>query len=353
MKQLLIALTVLSSGLTFVQGYYAARTTHQQEMAPFVQQNPSQGTNELRPPPKPTKATLADALKTITEKDAKEVVYYLADDAREGRMSGKKGNEEAAAWIKARFESFGFNAEYQQFQINGGMNQGPKREVGKSVSNNVIATLPGKTDRLIIVASHLDHVGYGPQMALDRTIGIHHGADDNASGCAGVLEVAEAVSKMEKLDHTIVCICFSGEEMGLIGSKHYVGELGKDGLSKIDLMINFDMIGRMTDQKSIQAIGARQNQFLMKQLPELEKKYGVSIRPTTGDGDDNSDHAPFRHAGVPVCFFFTGLHKDYHRITDTADKINYEGLTAVAKLGLEVLVSSDKSGAVNPKKNWD
>jgi hypothetical protein len=352
MKQLLVFFAILSSSLTVCQIYFSGQNA-QQGQPQINQVAPPQGSSELKQPVTPPKMALTDALASITEKDAKEVVYYLADDAREGRMSGKKGNREAAAWIKARFDSYGFTTEYQPFAINAGMNQGPNREVGQPVTNNVIATLPGKTDRVIVVASHLDHVGYGPQMALDRTIGIHPGADDNASGCAGVLEVAEAVSKMEKLEHTIVCICFSGEEMGLIGSTHYVRGLGQAGLSKIDLMINFDMIGRMTDQKTIQAIGTRQNQFLMKQFPELEKKYGVSVRPTTGDGDDNSDHAPFRHAGVPVCFFFTGLHNNYHRVSDTADKINYDGLASVAKLGLEVLASSDKEVVGNPRKNWN
>jgi Zn-dependent M28 family amino/carboxypeptidase len=294
-------------------------------------------------PEKPKKLDAVAAVATVTEKDAKEIVYWLADDAREGRMTGKKGNREAAAWIKARFDSFGLKTEYQSFPVYSGTNPGPKNEAGEASSNNVIATLPGKTERKIVVTSHLDHVGYGPRMALDKTIAVHNGADDNASGCAGVLEVAEAMSKMEQPKHTIIFICFSGEEMGLVGSKHYVSHLSKDDVSKIDLAVNFDMIGRMNEKKTVQAIGARKNQVMSNFLMQLEKKYAVNMGITTGDGDDNSDHAPFRHAGVPICFFFTGLHNDYHRVSDDADKINYNGLVVVARMGLELVLESDKT----------
>lgn len=288
----------------------------------------------------PAYLTVDQAKELITVEKNQKVLYWLADDAREGRMSGKKGNKEAAEYVKTKFESFGLKTSYQKFPIRR-MNPGPHREEGDDFTQNVIGVLPGETDRVIIVASHVDHVGWGPQMTLDNRVGIHNGADDNGSGTTGVIACAEAFSRIKTLKHTIVFITFSGEEMGLIGSQYYVKQLGQQGLDKIDLMVNFDMIGRLAPRKSCKAIGARNNPELTRLIGNLEKKYTITFEPTTGDGDDNSDHAPFRKLGVPVCFFFTGLHDKYHRVTDKPDTIDYVGLTEITKFAFEMVCQYD------------
>lgn len=344
MKQLLAGLLVLSSLLSIWGVYY--KTQHKRQPiqnSPIVQVPPITQRPVTPIIPDPKELTVEQAKeKIITEKAAKEVVYWLADDAREGRMSGKKGNREAAEYIKKKFESFGLKTSYQQFPIRK-MNNGPNDEEGDAFTNNVIGVLQGETDNKIYICSHIDHVGWGPSMTLDNKVGIHPGADDNASGCAGVVACAEAFSKIKKPKHTMVFITFSGEEMGLLGSQFYVKQLQKAEIDKIDLMVNFDMIGRLSPKTTCQAIGARKNTTLMSIIQKLEPKYTVKFEPSVGDNDNGSDHAPFRNVGVPFCFFFTGMHGQYHRTTDKPQTVDYVGLTNITKFVFEMTCEYDKA----------
>jgi aminopeptidase YwaD len=223
------------------------------------------------------------------------------------------------------------------------VNPGPKNELGDDFSQNVIAYKPGQTDSVIVIGAHLDHVGYGPAMALDNGIAIHNGADDNGSGTTGVLLTARAMSKLPPLRHTIVFILFSGEEMGLLGSKYYTNQLTVDQWKKIDLMVNYDMIGRLKPSGAVECVGARNNPTLTKILGSIESKYAPikSLEPTVSKKDD-SDHAPFHNKGVPICFFFTGLHPQYHKATDDVHLINFEGLVAVVKSGMDLVYQYDQ-----------
>lgn len=284
--------------------------------------------------------TVEEALDLITVEDATKWLTYISSDELEGRMSGKKGNKIAAQWAKDKFESFGLKAEFQKFSIRK-MNNGPQNEVGDDFTQNIIATLPGETDRVIIIGAHIDHVGWGPSMSTDGVVGIHNGADDNGSGATGVLLTAKAMSKL-KLKHTIVFLLFSGEEMGLIGSKHYVSKLSEEQLKKIDLMINYDMIGRLKSNGLVECVGARETSSLTEMLSRLEVKYPpLKLEPKTGNGQGNSDHAPFFDRRVPVCFFFTGMHPQYHKVSDKVNLINFDGLIKIAKVGMELAIMWD------------
>ena len=204
-------------------------------------------------------------------------------------------------------------------------------------TENVLAYLPGTDEKLknelIVIGAHYDHLGHGNEFSLAKKeeFGqIHHGADDNASGDATLLEVARALSK-EKLRRTIVFIAFGAEELGCLGSEYLV----KHPTQSFDVkhcvaMLNLDMVGRCRDDKLFVA-GVASGTGFDKLLEEENKDLGFKLVPSK-EGFGGSDHQPFQNAGVPVLFFFTGQHPDYHRPTDTADKLNYADMAKVAKL---------------------
>lgn len=297
---------------------------------------------ETLPPEIPKFLNREEAKSTITDKDGREFLNWLADDAREGRMSGKKGNIQSADWIESKFKSYNLQTIRQKFNIQN-LNPGPNNEIGTGYTENIIGIIAGKSDRQIIIGGHMDHIGYGPSMSRSRTRNeIHNGADDNASGTTSVIELAEAFSKMEKPNHTLVFICFSAEELGLIGSRYYVSKLSKDDKNKIDLMVNFDMVGWLKQQKSIKLSGVQRIPELLNIISTLNNKYPFSVI-AGNDSSGGSDHAPFGNAGIPYAFFHTGLHDHYHKPSDDVDKIDFEGLTLINQFAFEMIDLFDKS----------
>ncbi len=190
-------------------------------------------------------------------------------------------------------------------------------------SYNVIGVLEGSDPVLknenIIIGAHYDHLGRGGEGSLAPKPGeIHHGADDNASGTAGVIELARIFSAQRpKLKRTLIFIAFGGEEEGLLGSNYYVNH-PLAPLAKTVGMINMDMIGRMKDRKLI--IGGVGTAKEWRGLIEPEKSFALTLNE---DGVGPSDHSSFYLKQVPVLFFWTGTHNDYHKPSDTWDKINY------------------------------
>jgi Zn-dependent M28 family amino/carboxypeptidase len=152
------------------------------------------------------------------------------------------------------------------------------------------------------------------------------------------------MSKLPPLRHGIIFVLFSSEEMGLLGSKHYVSQLGADRLNKIDLMVNYDMIVRLKENGYVECVGARKSTTVTSLLQKLESKYPpVKILDLkTGDGQGNSDHASFYDRGIPVCFLFTGIHPQYHRATDKLELINFDGLVAIVKTGMGLVYQYDQ-----------
>ena len=190
--------------------------------------------------------------------------------------------------------------------------------------NNVLAYLPGKTDQYIIVGAHYDHLGYGDSNSLAPSqIGqIHPGADDNASGTAGVLELARMFAPMKgKLDRGILFASFSGEELGLLGSAEWVKEPTRP-LDKCIAMLNMDMIGRIKDSKVyIGGVGTGSTFKTILEQAQKQSKADFKFEYSAG-GYSASDHTSFVAKKIPVLFFFSGLHSDYHKPSDTWDKIN-------------------------------
>jgi Peptidase family M28/PDZ domain/PA domain len=190
--------------------------------------------------------------------------------------------------------------------------------------NNVLAYLPGKTDEYIIIGAHYDHLGRGDSNSLAPSqIGqIHPGADDNASGTAGVLELARMFAPMQgQLERGILFASFSGEELGLLGSAEWVKEPTLP-LDKCAAMLNMDMIGRIKDNKVyIGGVGTGSTFKAILEQAQKQSHSDFKIEYSAG-GYSASDHTSFVAKKIPVLFFFSGLHSDYHKPSDTWDKIN-------------------------------
>jgi Zn-dependent M28 family amino/carboxypeptidase len=195
-------------------------------------------------------------------------------------------------------------------------------EKTRATVNNVLAYLPGKTDEYIIIGAHYDHLGYGniDSLAPSQIGKIHPGADDNASGTAGVLELARLLSPRKgQLQRGILFADFAGEELGLLGSAEWVKESTLP-LDKAVAMINMDMIGRIKDEKVF--IGGTGTGATFKDLLDEEKSKSPFHIEYSASGYAASDHTSFVGKKIPVLFFFSGLHSDYHKPSDTWDKIN-------------------------------
>ena len=214
------------------------------------------------------------------------------------------------------------------------------RESG--TARNVIGLLPGKDpalrDQAIVIGAHYDHLGRGGEgsLAPDRSGEIHPGADDNASGTVAMMALARAFAATGGAPRTLVFAAFSGEELGLLGSAEYVRHPAV-ALDKTVLMLNLDMVGRLRDRR-LYIGGIDSGTGLRALVTETARDLPLSLelRPSPFAP---SDHTSFYVAGRPVLFFFTGAHDDYHRPSDTWDRINREGLATVATLAARVVAA--------------
>lgn len=211
-----------------------------------------------------------------------------------------------------------------------------EREV-KTV-HNVVSYLPGDTDEYLIIGAHYDHLGLGEQFSLAPALvgTVHPGADDNASGTSGVIELArhfaaEHSADQPKLKRGIVFMTFAGEELGLLGSGFYANH-PELPLDKAVVMINMDMIGRVNSGK-LYIGGAGTGTTLRQDLDAITPRFpALHVDYSDNSGYGSSDHTSFTAKQVPVLFFFSGLHSDYHKPSDTWDKINAPGAVHVLQL---------------------
>jgi aminopeptidase YwaD len=193
----------------------------------------------------------------------------------------------------------------------------------KSTASNVAALLPAtvKTDETIIIGAHWDHLGRGIEGSLAEKYGeIHHGADDNGSGIAGLLELARVLSMQKERKKNILFAAFAAEELGGLGSVHFTKNPPVP-LTNVITMINLDMIGRFKEKVIVDGAGTAKEWKSILETANREK-LNMSLHE---DGYGASDHSSFYAKSVPVLFFFTGAHGDYHLPSDTPEKINYEG----------------------------
>ena len=201
---------------------------------------------------------------------------------------------------------------------------------------NVVGYLPGETDEYVILGAHYDHLGLGEQFSMSPSQAgqVHPGADDNASGTAGVLELARYFAARAKPHRGILFLTFSGEELGLLGSSFYVNNPWLP-MDKAVAMINMDMIGRIRDGK-VYVSGMGTGSSLKALLEEERPKYNLKLDFSEQGGYGSSDHTSFTIKQVPILFFFSGLHADYHRPTDTWDKIEAEPAAELLRLVADI-----------------
>lgn len=270
----------------------------------------------------------------ISEKDIEEHIAFLASEELKGREAGTADEAKAANYIADLFRNSNLEPAgddqtfFQEFTINTTILNNPhSTNTGgeKRLSKNVVGLVRGtiESDEVIIIGAHYDHLGYGEFGSLYRgdTPQIHNGADDNASGTAGLIELAQYFGNYRPKTN-ILFIAFSGEEMGLLGSAHYVEEPTVD-LDNTLAMINMDMIGRMEDNKLIIfGTGTTANWdeiLLVANTDSLDLQL-------VKDGTGASDHTSFYYKNIPVLHYFTDTHSDYHRPSDDVEYINNKGI---------------------------
>jgi len=215
----------------------------------------------------------------------------------------------------------------------------------KRIGHNVIGYIDEGAPNTIVLGAHFDHLGYGEDgssMLRTKEHLIHNGADDNASGTAALIELARLL-KNSKLDkNNYLFIAFSGEELGLFGSKYFV-ENPTLSLSNINYMINMDMVGRLNDSSRVLTIGGYGTSPEWSSLINTKTKKSPFVIKLDSSGTGPSDHTSFYRKDIPVLFFFTGLHADYHKPTDDFDKINYKGELEVVNYIYSIIEKENKA----------
>ena len=312
-----------------------------------------------RAAPAPGSTARAEADTTLIRRD----IAHLASDALEGRGTGTAGNDSAALYIARRYRALGLEArgdgdarpcldepapaprtgtraarsrahcpgEYlQRFEARSVVAAHAGRADGLP-TQNVVAVLPGSDPALrgqyVVIGAHFDHLGRASFGALDpgAADAIRNGADDNASGTAAVMALARRFAARPPR-RSVIFATFSAEELGLIGSRHFV-ENPPVPLDSVVAMLNFDMVGRLRDDKLI-VNGVETATEMRAILDSANTEPRLDVR-ALGGGFGPSDHASFYLKGIPVLHFFTDLHADYHRATDDAERVNVAGVARV------------------------
>jgi len=207
----------------------------------------------------------------------------------------------------------------------------------KRPATNVAAFINNGAANTIVIGAHYDHLGFNEDKnALDTGHVIHNGADDNASGTAALLEIARLLQQKSPLHNNYLFLHFSGEELGLLGSKYWIENPTMVG--SINYMLNMDMVGRYDTSHKL-TVGGYGTSSKWSNIWKMVNTPLVVKFDSTGSGP--SDHASFYRAGVPVQFFFTGSHPDYHKASDDADKINYEATAQIVTLAYQIMGITD------------
>lgn len=287
------------------------------------------------------RSALHAARESIRGDDLKRHIGILADDTFEGRAAGSRGGRAAAVYLTRELERLGLQPAGTEgwFQTFRGSHR------------NVLAKLPGADPKLrdeyLVVGAHYDHVGYGtPRNSYGPYGYIHNGADDNASGAAGLIEVAEAfVQSGIKPRRSILFVFWDGEEGGLLGSKHWMAQPTVP-LAQVKLGVNLDMIGRMRNGQ-LEVYGVRTARGLRRLVGLAAEETGLQL-DFTWRFEADSDHWSFYERNIPVLMFHTGKHNDYHRPSDDVEKINHDGVQQTSRMLFSMLASAADADRLEP-----
>ena len=271
--------------------------------------------------------------------DMRQTVEYLASQELGGRYPGTAGDTLASQFIAGKLRSLKLKPIVKGKKEKAFIHDFTYGKTEETTNHNIIAVLPGKDKQLkheyIVVGSHYDHLGMGGQGSGSRrpgTLGVHPGADDNASGDAVVLQLAKYFKKARS-PRSIIFAFFGAEEQGLVGSKQFIEWMKQDDALRKNLpdnikgvvaMVNLDMVGRMRDNAmSVSGTGTSSGFKAMAEQAAEQTNLNISCTP---DGYGPSDHASFVAAEIPVLFLTTGGHMEYHTPDDVPSTLNYDGM---------------------------
>ncbi len=284
-------------------------------------------------------------------------VSYLADDKLEGRAVGTKGEQLAAEFIAKRYKELGLSPKgtdgfYQTFsrKLEADPHSTTPTDTGVVVGRNVAGFMDNGAKTTVIIGAHYDHLGYGEYGSLHTgEPAIHNGADDNASGVALMLQLAEKLKTTNKSNNYLF-IAFSGEERGLWGSNFFAKEPTLK-LDDVNYMINLDMVGRLNEENKLAINGTGTSPVWKETLERLMNGRFSLVLSESGVGP--SDHTSFYLKDIPVLHFFTGQHDDYHRPSDDVEKINFEGMNQIAMYIFNLISELDDDGQIEFTKTKD
>ena len=289
-------------------------------------------------------------------------ITFLANDKLEGRATGSEGEKIASEYIAKRFKQLGLDPKgsdgyFQSFSFK------PKKDPHSEVKftettsdsivtgRNVIGFIDNKMENTVIIGAHYDHLGYGDEGSLHRgEKAIHNGADDNASGVSVMLNLADKL-KNTNTNNNYLLMAFSGEEMGLLGSNYFVKNATID-TKKVNYMINMDMVGRLKNS-TLAVYGTGTSPIWSQTINSLNSDFKL-IEKESGVGP--SDHTSFYLNDIPVLHFFTGQHENYHKPSDDAELLNYDGMYQISEYIYAIisdLNDNDKLTFVKTKNESD
>lgn len=284
-------------------------------------------------------------------------VSYLADDKLEGREIGTKGEQLAAQYIAKRYKELGLTTKgtdgyFQTFsrKVEQDPHSTTPTDTGIVVGRNVAGFIDNGAKQTVIIGAHYDHLGYGAHGSLHTgEPAIHNGADDNASGVAVMLFLAEKLKTANK-GNNYLFIAFSGEERGLWGSNFFTKEPTLK-LKDVNYMINMDMVGRLNEENKLAINGTGTSPVWKDALEKLTNGRFDLVLSESGVGP--SDHTSFYLKDIPVLHFFTGQHDDYHKPTDDVEKVNFEGMDKIGNYIFNLISDLDDDGELEFTKTKD
>jgi aminopeptidase YwaD len=291
---------------------------------------------------------ITDAIKTkakdFAAKGASGLIIFntsaIADDLKFEPKAKTETVKIPVVYITQAIKKKYFYDETATLDIKLKVDIGEKKRTG----HNVVGFIDNGASNTIILGAHYDHLGYGEDhnsLYTGSTPQIHNGADDNASGTAALLEISKMLKASKLKNNNYLIVSFSGEELGLFGSKYFTEHLPAN-TSAVNYMINMDMLGRLNDSTHGLTIGGYGTSPLWGQLLTEKDKFFTIKFDSSGSGP--SDHTSFYRKDIPVLFFFTGVHGDYHKPTDDAGKINYTGEVMVVKYIYDIIDAANKKG---------